>query len=207
MNKKLPKIFIIFIFFILEVNLIAQNEKLKSGIYLNFQNFKNNNPLPIEKICFEKKAGLFLIDNLVNNDKFTFVDDSGFVREFYTKNIWGFYENGNIYIKRNREFFKIIYVGKISFFISKIQTVMSEQLFEMSPYKRIFPNEEFKQYLLDFETGQVYDFNEKNLEKLLANDTLLYNEFKSLSKKQKKQLKFYYIRRYNEKHPLPFLFD
>ena len=70
--------------------------------------------------------------------------------------------------------------------------------------QRTLVNNEYRQFLLDFETGEFLEFNEKNVEKLLSRDSLLYNEFKSLSKKQKKQLKFYYIRRYNEKYPLPF---
>lgn len=207
MNKNIfaLKIFLISLFFYC-LNLKSQNIKLKNGIFLTFENFKNNNPIPSEKINFEKKAGIFIIDNIVQNDKFTYVDDSGKIHEYITRNIWGISENGNIYIRRNKEFFKIIYLGQISYFIGKVQTVMNDYTYNNinSPYQRTIVNNEFKQFLLDFETGDILDFNEISLEKLLMKDAPLYNEYKSLSKKKKKQLKFYYIRKFNEKYPLPF---
>ena len=186
------------------IKLYAQNYKIKNGIFLKFEDFKNNAPIPVEKIFFEKKSGIFLIDNVLENEKFKYKNDSDQFIEFYTGNIWGLYENGNIYVRRNKSFYKITYPGRISFFIGRVQTMISDYYNAYPSNQRTLVNNEYRQFLLDFETGEFLEFNEKNVEKLLSRDSLLYNEFKSLSKKQKKQLKFYYIRRYNEKYPLPF---
>jgi hypothetical protein len=61
-----------------------------------------------------------------------------------------------------------------------------------------------RQYLLDFKTGNVLDYNEESVELLLMTDPVLHDEFSALSNKKKKQLKFLYIRKFNEKNPLYF---
>jgi hypothetical protein len=61
-----------------------------------------------------------------------------------------------------------------------------------------------KQYLLDFKTGNILDYSEESVELLLMADPVLHDEFASLSKKKQKQLKFLYIRKFNEKNPLYF---
>jgi hypothetical protein len=45
-----------------------------------------------------------------------------------------------------------------------------------------------------------YDF--KSIEVLLMKDPELYDEFVALRKRKKKQLKFYYLRKFNERNPL-----
>ena len=42
------------------------------------------------------------------------------------------------------------------------------------------------------------------MEKLLEADSALSAEFSQLKSKKKKDLKFLYVRKYNEKHPLYF---
>jgi hypothetical protein len=46
------------------------------------------------------------------------------------------------------------------------------------------------------------EYDTKNVEVLLMKDPELYDEFVRLSRKKKKQMLFYYIRKYNEKNPL-----
>jgi hypothetical protein len=61
---------------------------------------------------------------------------------------------------------------------------------------------ELKQYIIDFESGKVLDFDVDNTELLLMKDNVLYEEYVQLSKTKKKELKFVYIRKFNEKNPL-----
>ena len=56
--------------------------------------------------------------------------------------------------------------------------------------------------MLDFKTGKIFDFDTKSLEVLLMVDSELYQEYMALKKKKKKQLKFMYIRKYNERNPV-----
>ena len=61
---------------------------------------------------------------------------------------------------------------------------------------------ELKQYLIDFESGKVLEFDVENTELLLMKDNQLYEEYVQLSRKKKKELMFVYIRKFNEKNPL-----
>jgi len=59
-----------------------------------------------------------------------------------------------------------------------------------------------KQYLLDFDTGKIMEYDNNSVEVLLMKDPELYDEYMALGKRKKKQLKFYYIRKFNERNPL-----
>ena len=61
---------------------------------------------------------------------------------------------------------------------------------------------EMRQYLYDFDTGNVYEYDEEALEMLLMKDPELHDEFAQLSKKKRRQLKFLYLRKFNERNPL-----
>lgn len=70
-----------------------------------------------------------------------------------------------------------------------------------SPYRNSARNE-LKQYLIDFETGKVLEYDVENAEMLLMKDSQLYEEYVQLPRKKKKELIFVYIRKFNEKNPL-----
>ena len=61
-----------------------------------------------------------------------------------------------------------------------------------------------RQYLLDFKTGNVLDYDVESVELLLMTDPELHDEFAALSNKKQKQMKFLYIRKFNERNPLYF---
>jgi len=61
---------------------------------------------------------------------------------------------------------------------------------------------ELVQYIIDFETGKVVEYEINNVEILLMKDPDLYQEFVQMSRKKKKQMLFLYLRKYNEKHPI-----
>jgi len=61
---------------------------------------------------------------------------------------------------------------------------------------------EIKQYLINFEEGDIVDFDQKNTEMLIMKDSELYEEYVRLPRKERKNLMFVYIRKYNERNPL-----
>jgi hypothetical protein len=72
-----------------------------------------------------------------------------------------------------------------------------------SPYRQSnMARNELKQYLIDFETGKIVEFDMQNTELLLMKDTQLYEEYVQLPRKKKKDLMFVYIRKFNERNPL-----
>lgn len=73
-----------------------------------------------------------------------------------------------------------------------------------SPYRNNSGRNELMQYLIDFETGKILEYDVDNTELLLMKDSELYEEYMRLPNKKRKDLMFVYIRKFNEKNPLFF---
>jgi hypothetical protein len=64
------------------------------------------------------------------------------------------------------------------------------------------PGMQLNQYLFDFETGELWEYDVPGVKELIKNDSVLYREFDKLRNSTKKKLMFSYIRKYNERNPL-----
>lgn len=69
------------------------------------------------------------------------------------------------------------------------------------PYSRNTSRTDLEMYMIDFETGKVYEYDLKNLEALLMRDPELYEEFVSMRNKNQKKMMFVYLRKFNERNP------
>lgn len=195
-------------------NLIAYGPdfKFKEGFYLNFEQVKNNDPLPKSRVIatFDYSDPNFF-ERILEKDKIYYYDGIGNKKELKTKNIWGYSRNGFIYIRMEDGFFRITQVGMISHFVAS-HTVYTTNY--NSPYYNYYydsyrsynryPDTEVRQYLFDFVNGRVLDYTDESLSILLMADPELHDEYASLSRKKRKQRRFIYIRKFNEKHPLYF---
>ncbi len=190
--------------------------KFKEGIYINFDQVKENDPIPKSRILTSVDYDdQYFFDHLQDQKKIYYYDKIGTKHELVVKNLWGYSRNGFLYININGSFFRITYIGKICHFVA-MQTTYTNAYnnpyynnnYYYSPYQynpQTYQTTEMRQYLLDFETGKVYDYNDESIEILLMKDPELYDEYMALRKKKKKQLKFLYIRKFNERNPLYFL--
>ncbi len=192
--------------------------KFKEGIYVGFDQVKNNTPIPKSSIittaAYDDPE---FVDMLMKEKKLQFFDNLGAKQEIPTKNIWGHSRNGILYIRINNEFFRITLIGSICHFVAS-QTTYANDYYNpyyygnpyyspyYSPYYTSQRNRtvEMKQFLLDFKTGNVLEYNEESVEVLLMADPELHDEYTSQGKKKKKQTKFLYIRKFNERNPLFF---
>ena len=181
--------------------------KFADGIYLNINQFKNNNPISKSRIVTNLDSEDFdFFDRLLENEKITLYDKLGNQKEVEVRNIWGYSNKGIVHVNFNGEFNRIPVVGKICHFVS-VYTYIDHSQPDMSYNNTAYYNNgvrrtELRQYLLDTETGKVYDFTVKAVEVLLMNDTKLYDEFNNLRRRKKRKLKFLYIRKYNTNNPL-----
>jgi hypothetical protein len=188
--------------------------KFIEGVYVSFDQVKTNNPLPKTRIItnYDYNDPEFF-EKLFQKDVISYFDNLGSRAELKVKNLWGYSRNGFIYIKMEDGFFRITLIGAICHFVAS-QTVYNNY---NSPYNYNYnyydpymmnpsssTSTEMRQYILDFTTGRVLDYTEESLEVVLMNDPELHDEFVSLNNKKKKQLKFFYIRKYNERNPLFF---
>ena len=202
--------------------------RFTDGIYLNFEQVKMNSPIPKAKLLTSVDYNdREFFKKIFEMEKIYFYDNMGVRQEVAKNSIWGYARNGVLYVQIQEGFNRITFVGSICHFVADVTTYDSG--YSNSPYgyydpyyspygysnyyspyssygspyrQSSMPRTELKQYLIDFESGKLLEFDVENTALLLMKDTALYDEYIQLSRKKKKDLMFVYIRKYNEKNPL-----
>jgi len=197
--------------------------KFKEGIFLNFEQVRLNNPVPkssiITTVAYDDPD---FFERVLNEKKIQVFDNLGSRQEVPVRNLWGFSRNGVLYINLNEGNYRITIIGSICHFVASLTTYHNPNYayhpnysygypysgyYPYSPYYSPYANtssSEMKQYLLDFKNGNVLEYNVTSVEMLLMTDPELHDEFATLSNKKQKQMKFLYIRKFNERNPLYF---
>jgi hypothetical protein len=202
--------------------------RFKDGIYLNFEQVKMNNPIPKAKLLTSIDYNdREFFKKIFEMDKLYFYDNMGVRQEIEKNSIWGYARNGVLNIQIQENFNRITYVGSICHFVADVTTY--DNRYTNSPYGYYDPyyspygygnyyspyssyyspyrqsnavRNELQQYLIDFESGKIMEFDVENTKLLLMKDITLYEEYVQLSRKKKKELMFVYIRKFNDKNPL-----
>ena len=202
--------------------------KFREGFYLNFDQVKSNKPIPKSRILtsIEYSSKTFF-DQVTESKTITYFDDLGNSQEVETHTLWGYSKNGILYINIGGAFNRITIIGNICHFVANVTSYSSRynspygyspygyspygyspygySPYGYYPYGYGSPNyrtTELKQFLLDFNSGKVLEYESKNVEILLMPDPELHDEFSRLRSKKKQQLRFMYIRKFNERYPL-----
>lgn len=202
--------------------------RFNDGIYLNFDQVKLNNPIPKAKLLTSVDYNdREFFKKILSSEKIFYYDNMGVRQDIARNTIWGYARNGVIYVQIQENFNRITFVGSICHFVADITTYVSRNYYSpygyydpyyspygysryYNPYNSYYspynqPNttrNELKQYLIDFESGKVLEFDIENTKLLLMKDDQLYEEYVQLSRKKQKELMFVYIRKFNEKNPL-----
>lgn len=188
--------------------------KFREGIFLNHMQVSKNAPIPksrvITNVDYDDRE---YYNKVLENKNLLFYDHLGMKQEVKSKHIWGFSRNGILYVAIDEKYHRITIVGRICHFVATVTTYDSRQydpyyynLYDYynryGRYPQNYSSSEMRQYLYDFDGGKVYDYDVDGLEMLLMKDPELHDEFAQLSKKKRRQLKFLYLRRFNERNPL-----
>lgn len=221
---KLNKIYLFFALLI-TLNIInyAQEESdtieynfgflFNDGIYLDFNNFRNNKPLDFFRFIYPSFIDDNFFQKLDSVPEIIFTDDLGISIKKSKFQIWGYCKNGKPYVFYNGKANLIPFVGSISHFVSSVK-VMYNNFYDpfydpfYYPYysptsmNRSYQSEELRHYIIDMETGKILEYNLSNIEEIFKREPKIYNEFSKLSKRKKNKQMFYYIRLYNELRPL-----
>lgn len=205
--------------------------KFREGIYLNFDQVKLNSPIPKARLLTSTDYNdREFFRKLFESDKIYFYDGMGIRQEVELSDIWGYSRNGILYIQVQNNFNRVTFIGSICHFVADITTYDSRYNNPYgyydpyyspyyspysygsyyypygsyySPYRQSnVSRSEMRQYIIDFESGKILDFDISNTELLLMKDSELYEEYVQLPRKKKKDLMFVYIRKFNEKNPL-----
>ena len=188
--------------------------KFHEGIFLNFDQVRNNRPIPKSRILTQVDySDPEFFTKVLEAKKLLFYDHLGMKQEVNTNQVWGFSRNGILFISLDNKFHRITIVGSICHFVATITTYDTRYYdpYYYNPYDYYYryggypartQSSEMRQYLLDFRTGKVYDYDLQSLEVLLMQDPELHDQFVQLRKKKQRQQKFIYLRRFNERNPL-----
>lgn len=178
---------------------------LHEGIYLSFKDLQNNLPIPKSAIetKYDPNSQDFYYDLLGEGSvKIRLQNDS--MAEVRTQAIWGFCRNGNVYVNYSDDFYRIPVLGSISHFVATVEVIETGYYDPWYGQPATNTRNELRQFMLDFDTGRIYDYTIENFINLLKKDDQLYREFMNLKKRHQRQKMFIYLRRYNEAHPIYF---
>ena len=125
-----------------------------------------------------------------------------------SEQVWGYCQNNIIFINQDKIFYRIPVFGSISNFIGTVEVTNYSPGYDPFMNAPIGSNaqkvREIRQYLFDFYSGEITPFSIDKIETYLKRDETIYNEYKALNKKNKKEMATKYIRMYNEKHLVYF---
>ena len=218
---------IIGIFFLTSTILYSQNReniieytpdfKFAEGVFFDFDQVRNNNPIPKARIltAVDFNDGDFFKE-VLDKDVIYYYDEFGMRKEMKKDNIWGYSRNDVLYVQLKDGFHRITIVGGICHFVAFIKTYETryyDPYFYRSYYSdyyrypsrsSTYSKTELRQYMLDFESGKIMEYNYSNVSLALMRDAELHDEYMQLGRKKRKQLKFMYIRKFNERNPIYF---
>ena len=205
------------------VLVIAPESVLKDGVYLSFEDLKTNNPLLKENIVStnDKMQSDFISKALNDNKEIIFSYKGSQYRAEVSK-IWGYCQNGNVYIHFNNDkFWRITVFGSVSHFLATIMVTryvssdygmggmgmgygMGGMGYGMGGPSIPVKQPEMHEFLLDYSTGEIAECTPNNLEVVLSRDMKLYQQYMEIKKRKRKDFIILYIRKYNAEHPISF---
>ncbi len=215
MRIKLTIFLLIFVFFRSSAQLdslnavdsvpLSGNFHFKDGIFLNFKQVKTNNPISRKNILTDiPKWDINFYSKLVERKTITFFVN-GRKHTVSTKDIWGYSDNGVLYIHWKDDFAKIANKGALCYFMATERTRNFYSPYDYwyyDPYMINNQNDrEVRNFILDFNTGKIYQFNVKSLLSLFKKyDLQLYQEYSKLRPRKRRKLMFFYIRKFNQRN-------
>lgn len=198
---------------------------LKKGIYLTFENFKDNNPIPSSRIVskFHDQSSDFFRKVMLNK-KFSYITKDHDTSEITSKDTWGYSDGLNVYIQPkqitivtlgeiSREFYKslfperIILIGTYCIFKDQRKGYQNDYLkgsyYETANTTNNIPSKYIANCIMDFNTGEVKELTSELVREILMTDPKLYDQYKK-SKLKVRPRNYVFIMKYNESHPIYF---
>jgi hypothetical protein len=179
--------------------------RLEDGVYLSATDLRKNTAIKKEQIIsrFDKDQLEFL-GKVMYEEKFSFKKgDSTFVLP--TAKAWGYVQNNTFYVNYKGDFYRIPVFGSISYLVANVTIVLMGTYDPRFGYSGGGTAKELREFLINYYDGSMTEFSSDYFEQLLSRDPALLSEYKKLSKRQRKDQLYMYIRKFNAAHPVYFL--
>lgn len=188
---------------------------LKEGVYLSYSDFRRNSP--VLKQAMQAKGDKTQLDYIgkavSENKELVWLHDS-LENRIETSKLWGYSQNNTLYLNYETKFYRVPVFGNISHFLGTVEVYnynaygMYGGMYGiggvMGPGGGAIKQREVRQFIFDFYSGEIMDYNLANVEMLISRDLKLYEEFMQLKKKKRKEMMMMYVRKFNAAHPIYF---
>lgn len=187
-------------------------QEVQEGIYVTFDDFRNNNPaLVADNEYFSSEGPNADLDEIpaLNEIKVIYHGREAMLR---SKEIWGYYSNGTLHLntfvfdefKRAKsfgDFIRVPILGTISY----VTFIEVKQHRNTAPggYNNSSPEVREKNFLLTMTDGKIHFFDIFTFRKLISEDEELAKKFKS-SKEDTTSRIIIFLQEFNRRHPLYF---
>ena len=181
------------------VSIAQKTEKnFTKGIYMEFEDFKNNKPSFTDSFFVEKSSGFMKVMFGSSSAHLTKVDASG--KKEKIKNAWGYCnDNDQLFINYDGDFNQIHNYGVYCVFDTDVKARKPGYYYLSSMY---IPNSGYYYkilYVLNLRNGKIIRLNRENmLDILLIDDSALHDKFQDMDNNQDNLIRF--IELYNAKH-------
>jgi hypothetical protein len=175
--------------------------KLKKGIYMNIGEFLNNTPgisFQFELLDhnptydFPKKGNFISYYDLVGTRKILSLNE-----------IWGYYNGTGIFISYGNKPYELVYLGAISILRYEKRYINKGLYIEGTPVA----SQHIQYVYLDLKHNKIVPLKRKFFEKLILQDTVLYEKYKNDKRINKRAKAVKYLQEYNQKHPVKITED
>lgn len=170
--------------------------RFSDGIYLTFDDFKNNRPVYTNFEIKYRNGSTYL---------YIMCADSSRDYDCEVKQPWGYCQNSNVFIHQGYgdNYFRLQVIGAlIHYFVIEMQYYDPSFPDPFNPYSTS-PNRRItnRELVMEWETGRRFEFCYKNFKVFLGeNDPEMLQQLES-SKKKRKMI-YYFMLQYNSKHPV-----
>lgn len=175
---------------------VCPDFRFNDGIYLIFDDFKNNRPVYTNFEIKNRSGSTYL---------FIKCADSSGSYDCEVKQPWGYCLNKSVYIHQGYgdNYFRLQVIGAlIHYFVLEMQYFDPRFSDPFNPYSTT-PNRRVtnRELVMEWNTGRRFEFCYKNFKIYLQeNDPELLQQLES-SKKKRKMI-YFFLLKYNEKHPV-----
>ena len=213
------KLYFIILLFFLSTILLAQDTELRrvkytpeykfiEGLYLDFNQVISGKPLKKNRIITNvSKNDFAYYKKILSTPVIQYYDKYGIKQEINKTQLWGYSKKGILFIQKSGAFNRLSIIGKLCHFIAVVTVqhdIVPQQYmgYNSMGFPSTSKSDEMMQFILNFESGDIYNYSSNVVAELIKKDEELYQEFMDLRKRKRRQLAFYYMRKYNARNPL-----
>ncbi len=177
--------------------LVKSDFKFTDGIYRTFDEFKNNSPFCTDFTVINRNGRVLINHNCP--------DSASQNAPVIIENPWGYCLNNSVYINQGYggNYFRLQIIGAlIHYYIIEMNYYDPAFRDPLNPYSTA-PNRQIsnRELVMDWHTGNSFEFCYRNFRFFLSeNDPELLSELES-SKKKRKMI-YFFLLKYNERHPV-----